>query len=237
MRKPLRAVTLLELLIAISLLAVLTTMLLSALGSYRKSTEAAQCVSRLRQIGIALQAYTGDFSGKLLPRYADDVGSKEPKGWSRRLLSLGYVSDPNLFFCPSFFPKNNEAATKSPSTVDASQGYGMRTWGIPGGNWNNSTAIHKPATAIEEPSRFFMVADSLWLNWNSQGYGITPGSVNQAVHLRHQGKANALFADGHIEAKTADYFKEISKSQAQYTSGKILDFVIVTPGSEPVTGN
>ncbi len=221
------AFTVMELLLAISVVAVLAVLLAAATLVVRRSAETARCVNRLRQVGGALQAYSGDFNQRILPRYANDVGAKEPQGWPRRLLSLGYLSNPESVLCPSFTPRSTAESTRAAATTDASEAFGMRSWVAPGDAWSSTTSLHKPLTAIAEPSEFFMAADSLWINWNSQGYGITPGSVNQAVHLRHQGKANTLFADGHVEAKPASYFREIQTTQKAYTGGKVLEIVLV----------
>ena len=61
------AFTLIELLVVISIIALLIAILLPALSSARESARATQCLSRLRQIGIAVTTYSVDFKQKFPP--------------------------------------------------------------------------------------------------------------------------------------------------------------------------
>jgi prepilin-type N-terminal cleavage/methylation domain-containing protein len=58
-----RAFTLVELLVVISIIALLISILLPALSASRKSAQLAQTLSNLRQIGIGSGAYAADFKG------------------------------------------------------------------------------------------------------------------------------------------------------------------------------
>jgi prepilin-type N-terminal cleavage/methylation domain-containing protein/prepilin-type processing-associated H-X9-DG protein len=225
-----RGFTLLELLAVVALVLVLAALLFPAFGAFQTRAKAATCAANLKAIGGAIFAYTADANGLILPRYADDV-TDGLKGWPRRLLNLGYLDNPEILFCPSFFPINNEQAIHKPTLKDASQTYGMRVWSPPGAKYASAnTQIHKPLSLIQKPADFFLVADSVWTSegWLSQGYGITAakGVSKQLVHLRHSRMANTLFADGHVEQKPASYFADLNGSggQAEYSESSAYQF-------------
>jgi prepilin-type N-terminal cleavage/methylation domain-containing protein len=59
--------TLVELLVVIGIIAVLMSILLPALTRARRQSEAVQCASNMRQVGMALLTYTDENSGYLFP--------------------------------------------------------------------------------------------------------------------------------------------------------------------------
>jgi len=230
--------TLLELSVVIAILAFLMVLLFSVGGTLRAQSETSRCIANLRNIGSMLFAYAAERNGMLPPGFSGDATDhivrdakgKVAKGWPRRLAAAGYALDESVFLCPSFFPRNTSQLRRPPFEVDASEAYGMRSWTVPDSPSYNTDDLqpHKPLAVIENPADFFLVADSYWSasNWRSQGYTIhaarlgTPAS--NRIHLRHNGRANALFADGHIEAKEAEYFQNLHQPgrQPRYIGGK-----------------
>src|SRR2546422_9707917 len=53
--------TLIELLVVIAVIAILASLLLPALSSAKSSAQSVQCMSNLKQLGLALNMYVNDF--------------------------------------------------------------------------------------------------------------------------------------------------------------------------------
>ena len=92
-----RNFTIMELLIVISIIAVLAAMLLPALNKARDRARAAQCLSQLKQNTFDIISYADDYSG-----YAPICTKLDGYNysWARLLWKMGY-SKPQMFVCPA----------------------------------------------------------------------------------------------------------------------------------------
>ncbi len=239
-RKQAAAFSLIELIAVATVLLILTLLATSVIGGLRKRSLSSRCVHNLRQVGVALFAFAADNRQMLPPRrlglYRTPALSGGGHEWVNRLIHRGYVTNPDILYCPAFTPFTNERSSNPlPADVGPFRTYGIRTWVPPGHAGFGKHAIQeedKPLALIAEPADFFIVADSVWIHptYRSQGYGINPGmGLEQLIHLRHNKMANALFADGHVEGKPASYFEDLSKANRQraYSGGKDLPFGVI----------
>ncbi|EIP99215.1 prepilin-type N-terminal cleavage/methylation domain-containing protein [Opitutaceae bacterium TAV1] len=210
------AFTLVELLTVVAIIGILAGIMIPTVSKVRKTAQTARCISNLRGLGGALALFAVDNKDKLPPRNLDAATQpvERLRYWNSRLIDHGIIKDRNAFYCPSAFPSRDAEATAK-IEEDGGQTYGMRMWMPPGGNWGTDRHRDNPLTAIETPSDFFLIADSIWLdlsvanNRPTQGYGLNPTATstkNQRIHLRHGNRANALFADFHVAAKDAAWF-------------------------------
>lgn len=75
--------TLIELLVSVSIMGILASLLLPALGRARERGRRAACISNLHQIGLAAMAYTEDWQGKFP---ALQSTAAEPWRWAGNLI-------------------------------------------------------------------------------------------------------------------------------------------------------
>jgi prepilin-type N-terminal cleavage/methylation domain-containing protein/prepilin-type processing-associated H-X9-DG protein len=98
-RKPVRAFTLVELLVVIGIIALLIAILLPSLSAARQSAQQVVCQSNLRQVGILLSEYSNKWRGWLYP---PGLGANRPREerWPVHVFKPA-VFNPAVMICPS----------------------------------------------------------------------------------------------------------------------------------------
>ena len=183
------AFTLVELLVVISIMAVLTTLTLPAIGGIRSAANRTTCLSNLRQIGMAVLTYADDYAD-LLPAEGHlgappDVSS----AWFTRLPA--YFDSPaiapqgGVFQCPAWrYRPSGQFANALPKSYKWN-GRLLPTLGQPHyrlGRWANEAEV-------------ILIADATAGETGMGQWGkLLPTGVDRK---RHRGKANMLACDGH----------------------------------------
>lgn len=218
-----RAFTIIELLVVISIITLMISLLLPSLSASKERTRAAACSSNLRQLGIGVVNYA-DNSNSYFP-----VGVLPGSGdWLWPAIVRGQVNDMDLFYCPSAPAFTRWVRQSSPGTPAHPTGwkqdeyrlgpgrgsffsYGMNVWGAPccadaygtGTYYNHGSLGERKMTTVVSPSRFIVMGDSNWdvsqagdVNWSAY---IGMYAIRQYPLELHQGAANILHGDGHVE--------------------------------------
>lgn len=190
--------TLVEVLVVIAIIAVLASLLLPALSRGRAQGRRAECLSNLRQWGLALQMYADDQNG-FTPRRGQGVrplaNVSRPEDWFNALppyLTLPTFADvlaqsgasldtrPRLFGCP-------EARPVSGCLYLA---YAMNLCLSP---WNQP----EPHRLDDIPT----LSSVVFLADGGVGFSSAyPAAAQYSPQPRHLEQANLLFLDGHAES-------------------------------------
>jgi len=204
-----RSFTLTKLLVVVALIALLLALLMPSLKLARDQAKGVICINNLRQCGLAARLYIGECDGFLFQYHYDNATAVSTVWW-QQMQRTGYLSTSNVVACPSW----------PPFQVSTNQwiGYGIRR-DIPNEYWALSDtpvaiAYSIRTIKVRSPADFFVYGDSIGGrsdlgNLNLQGtIAEVWGTWNGNFHLRHAGKANLWFLDGHVEAAGAQRIVE-----------------------------
>lgn len=186
-----QAFTILELLVAVAIIAILAALLVSVFGGAGENAHRAKCVSNLRAIHTAVTRYAGDNNGAVPIGYRLDkkqFNTTLYSGSSNKWVLLGvlleakYIEDARILFCPS--------------ERDPTQAY----------NTSKNPYPIKPGTNLQGA-----YACNPLVNWGTasappewprlQGLGRTPlladgAGMPDRVDSRHRDGINVIFTDG-----------------------------------------
>ena len=195
----------------ISIIALLISILLPALGAARESARAVACLSNQRQLGIGFAAYAQDFD-RTWPVPAQFTPNQF---WHQHQLA-SYIAERDLTTGPDWESYAPGSIFECPSADDTTnavdhpnfRGYGMNanlhfndlSQGV---TWPSSGQQgYKFPDRITAPSDAMLLIGTNAIYSNLQWLGAAPGETGKRVaeaSTRHDGSNSTLFADGHAE--------------------------------------
>ena len=227
-----KAFTLIELLVVIAIIAILAALLLPALAAAKRKAQRINCISNLKQVGIAFRLWEGD-NGDRYPMAVSTLnnGAQERIYSSAGNATGGYgltnvftvmsneLSTPKILYCPS---DNNRTATTNFTALNSDSlnmsyfvcGDAIETYPqmILDGDRNigTATAQNIPASITNVLGMQCPAPTFLWWAWSAVDLHLRVGNIGMADGSAQQvtvaGLQTALGAATNGASTTAPYY-------------------------------
>jgi prepilin-type N-terminal cleavage/methylation domain-containing protein/prepilin-type processing-associated H-X9-DG protein len=208
--------TLIELLVVIAIISILAGMIFPVFGTAREKARSISCLSNMKQIGYALNAYLQDWDETFpMNRFPDNnhpLGSNlEGSSYNWKRAVYLYLSTPLIFQCPS-----NEAAwapiSGSDVLGDESNPYYPKEKWLPnsyaynGGffhEWSALESEQRPRELgeIKDPAQLILILESRYSTPDLGPWMLTAGEYapGKGWFNTHNRGCNWVFADTHAK--------------------------------------
>ncbi|MGE9293072.1 MAG: prepilin-type N-terminal cleavage/methylation domain-containing protein [Puniceicoccales bacterium] len=196
--KPHRAFSLLELLAAIAIIAILASIIIPIGFRSIATTEKTRCAANLRQIGQTLQLYLNDHSLQFPGPLYSDMSAWAPRGSHMPTVLEDYMTPSetigsrryfDIFFCPACVRR--AADTRSMAEIKSySTGRNPRIFGYQHSRYPQAVMR---LTDIESPPTTVVLQDA-------------SGASNGITSTAHETFRNVLYVDWHVESVPEEEF-------------------------------
>ena len=224
-----RGFTLVELLVVIGIIALLISILLPALSRAKETASRTQCMSNLRQLGLALSMYTNENRG-FFPASAAAVAVEDWIYWQtnrvqddgRLVRYQGKKFNAAYYRCPSdleYAPRNYKYS------------YSIN-YAITGYTDSNPKHAAVKTTGVVNPSAKILILDESALTiddgtWAADRYASTSADPRNLLANRHDrrsesvnnvnaGRGVVLFADFHSDFIERNWVQDIAHWEPKY---------------------
>ena len=213
-----RAFTLIELLVVMTIVAILLSLSLGVMQSVKERGQAAQCVSNLHQLAIAVGAYAADNSGRYVTaqdptntirwhgvRGGDEGSTFDP---TKGPLAPYLGQEGRVKLCPTL----RDVLQGADTFEEGTGGYGYNEIYV--GGTPRNRYIGELLANVPRPALTVMFTDTAFPRANGlQEYpycepfrsidaaGRLRGVLSPSVHFRHARHANVAWCDGHVSAE------------------------------------
>ena len=236
--------TLIEILVVVAILAILAAILFPVLARVRENARRSSCQSNLKQIGLGMLQYSGDYDDKLVKswygsgngNFSGGSDASDRYKWMDAIQP--YLKSEQVFNCPS------HAAYPAAPVAPLSYGpyrfrsaYNFGSYAINSSYYGDGDALQSPAgeantslAAIGDAAGCVWVGDTAshyefaWENKSDQPeVEVDPRGLRYMDYLveRHPASTVVLFCDGHVKSMRLDALarKNPSGVYAAFTIG------------------
>ncbi len=215
------AFTLTELLVVIAVIAILAALLLPAISQSKRKAQQIRCVSNLRQLGVGLQLILSNdhgyplfienkYSGWIDQLEIEGLGINHPRGTNGKFGPIINFYEKGIWLCPAaHYPAHPWPKPELGSYAYNAFGvYPQEIYTNALGLCGRFDSVSGKFASIGE-SEVISPSDMMAIGESFDGriaFDRTLNGMDKYGNLnRHQGKANVVFCDGHVESPTLPF--------------------------------